>query len=110
MRPIPMSLLPSTMVWKAPKGGRSGAGEFEDGRHTLAHVRLVSSQGTTVRDATMHDPAAGTVFVDAVHSTGELPPLGALASIDGAPGLVVRSVQRLYGRDGRLHHAEIGVG
>lgn len=110
MRPISMSLLPSTMVWQAPKGGRSGAGEWESERHTLAHVRLVSSQGTTVRDTSMHDPEAGTVYADAVHSTGELPPLGALATIDGAPGVIVKSVQRLYGRDGRLHHTEIGVG
>lgn len=110
MRPIPLSLLPSTMVWQAPRGGRSGAGEFEGERHTLAHVRLVASQLTTVRDSSVHDPASGTVYADAVHSTGDVPPLGALVTIDGEPGLVVRSVQPFYGRDGRLHHTEIGVG
>ena len=110
MRPIPLSLLPSTMTWHAPKGGRSGAGEFEDEGHVVEHVRLVPSQQTTVREASMRDPVSGTVYVDAVRSVGDVPPIGALVSVDGAKPVVVRSVAAFEGRGGRLHHTELGVG
>lgn len=110
MRPIPPSLLPSTLVWQAPRGGRSGAGEFEDERHTVGHVRFVPSQGAAVREASVHDPVTGTVYVDAANSAGVVPPLGALASVDGGDALVVRSVREWRGLGGRLHHTEVTLG
>ncbi len=109
MRPIPIGLLPSTMTWYAPKGGRSMAGEFEDEGHEVEHVRLDRSQGSTVRDASVRDHVAGTVYADAANSVGDLPPVGARVVIGGFDG-VVRTSQTFYGFGDRVHHTELGVG
>lgn len=109
MRPIPLPLLPSTMTWYAPKGGRSMAGEYEEEPHVVEHVRLGRSQGSTVRDASVRDHAAGTVYVDAVNSRGDLPPVGARVVIGDFDG-VVRSSETFRGYEDEAHHTELGVG
>lgn len=110
MRQIPASLLPSTAAWRAPKGGRSGAGDYEDESHELGRVRLDQSRSQAVRDASVHDPAAGTLYVDARASVGEVPPIGALVSVDGGPWLLVRAVAPMRDRGGHLHHTEVTLG
>jgi hypothetical protein len=110
MRQIPPQLLPSTMTWHAPLGGRSGQGEWEDTAHVTSHVRLDRSRTSTIREWSTADGITGTVFVDAVNSVGDVPPVGALVSVDGADPMTVRSVAPYYGFGGALHHTEIGVG
>ena len=53
---------------------------------------------------------SSTVYVDAANSVGDVPPVGALVSVDGADEMVVRSVSPCYGMGGRLHHTELVVG
>lgn len=110
MRQIPASLLPSTATWRAPKGGRSGAGEYEDESHTVSRVRLDQTRSQVVREASVHDPWYGTLYVDARASEGEVPPLGALVSVDGGPELLVRAVEPMRDLGGHLHHTEVTLG
>lgn len=108
MRCIPLRLLPSTMTWRAPSTGRTGG--YSDERHEVSHVRLDRSRQSVVRDWSVADGVTGTVYVDATNSVGEVPPVGALVSVDGADEMVVRSVSPCYGMGGRLHHTELVVG
>ena len=49
-----------------------------------------------------------TTIVDAANSSGEVPPVGALASVDGGPEMSVRKVDA-YRCVGEVHHYEIEV-
>ena len=48
------------------------------------------------------------MFVDSANSGGEVPPVGALASIDGGPETSVKKVD-VYRCFGEVHHYEIEV-
>ena len=113
MRPIPRSLLPSTMTWRAPST-EPGAFDGDLGEpHTVERVRLDESRqrpsGGYSADYQRYDGPGGTVFVDARHSSGDVPPVGAVASVDGGREMSVRSVRVLRTRGGRVHHWEIEV-
>lgn len=112
MRAIPPSLLPSTMVWRAPSSNPDAMdGEFGE-PVTVAGVRFEESRpratGGYSSEYQRADGPAGRVFVDAANSTGEVPPVGALASIDGGPEMSVKSVTVYRCFDG-VHHYEIEV-
>lgn len=114
MRPIPTSLLPSTMRWRAPSDPDLGMGGEYGDRRTVRHVRFqparARAQGGSVQAYSRYEGPSGTVFVDARNSEGPVPPVGALVSVDGGREAVVRRVTPLYGLGGLLHHTEIEVG
>ena len=112
MRAIPPSLLPSTMVWRAPSTGPDAMdGEYGEAV-TVTSVRFEESRprstGGYSSEYQRYDGPAGKVFVDAANSVGEVPPVGALASIDGGPEMSVKSVT-VYRCFGGVHHYEIEV-
>lgn len=113
-RPIPLTLLPSALLWKAPADSSEGmGGEYEQEQLTM-NVRF---EPTTARAKSgsesmyeTYEGSSGTVFIDAVNSVGDVPPLGSVVSIDGGIEMVVRSVTPLYGFGNKLHHTELEVG
>lgn len=113
LRPIPFSLLPSTMVWRAPADSTDGLGGEYGAEQTTSHVRFEPStsraQGGSQDLYETYEGSAGTVFVDAIVSDGAVPPVGAVVTIDGGAEMVVRTVTPLYGLLGKLHHTELEV-
>lgn len=109
--PIPLSLLPSTMTWRAPADSGDGmGGEFGE-EHTVEHVRFEFATSRVTGSSELYetyDGPIGTVFIDAVNSVGEVPPVGAVCSIEGSTELSVMSVTPLYAT--KLHHTEVEVG
>ena len=112
MRAIPPSLLPSTMTWRAPSTDPMAMdGEYGE-PVTVEGVRFEEnrprSTGGYSSEYQRYDGPAGRVFVDAANSSGEVPPVGALASIDGGPEMSVKKVD-VYRCFGEVHHYEIEV-
>lgn len=106
MRPIPLSWLASSMTWRPPLGSGLG-GEFGDERET-SPVRFEASRSSSTRAYQSADGPSGTVWVDARNSSGGVPPVGSLVSVDGGPEMVVTAV-RPYRVRGDLHHTELEV-
>lgn len=114
MTPIPLSLLPSTMEWRAPEEGEDGLGGEYGDPVTVEHVRFDEqrprSTGGYSEQYQRFEGPSGTVFIDARNSRGEVPPVGALVSIDGGREMPVKAVKPFRGFCGRLHHTELEVG
>ncbi|WP_307739347.1 hypothetical protein [uncultured Parolsenella sp.] len=113
MRPIPLSLLPSTMTWRDPADPSSGVGGSFGPENVTKHVRFeggaARSSGGFAGDYEVFGQPGGTVWVDAVNSVGGVPRVGALVTVDGSREMTVRSVLPLHTWDGRLHHTELEV-
>lgn len=109
---IPQRLLPSTMTWRAPVDDDFG-GTYGPAR-TVRHVRFERHDpravGGSAPDYTRYEQPTGRIWIDAVTSTGEVPPVGALVSVDGGPEMPVRRVSPYETMRGRLHHTELEVG
>lgn len=113
MRAIPPSLLPSAMTWRAPSTDPMAM----DGEHgepvAVERVRFEESRqraaGGYSSEYQRYDGPSGRIFVDAVNSSGEVPPVGALVSVDGGSEMAVKKVD-VHRCFGEVHHYEIEVG
>lgn len=92
------------MRWRAPLPGGIDYAEPQE----TQHVRLEIARTRTVREWSQGDALSGTIFVDAVNSTGDIPPRDSLVSVDGGSEMIVREVRPYYVR-GTLHHTELAV-
>lgn len=104
MRPIPRSWLASTMTWRPPAASGLG-GEFGEPSVT-APVRFERARADSRSAYQSAGGAGGTVWVDARNSSGGVPPVGSLASVDGGDEAIVREVRPYFVR-GELHHTEL---
>lgn len=113
MRHIPARLLRSTMTWRAPSDGADGLGGEYGEAHVTERVGMyrrsrASASGGAETTYEVADQEGATVFVDAALSVGDVPPVGALVSVDGGPEMVVWQVKPEWCPEG-LHHTEIGL-
>lgn len=115
MRAIPLSLLPSTMVWREPSGDPDAMdGEYGPEEHAVGNVRFDEERprptGGYAGEYQRYDGPAGKVFIDAENSEGIAPPpVGALCRIDGGEEMAVRKVAEFRTVGGRVHHWEVEV-
>lgn len=94
------------MTWRPPLGSGLG-GEFGEAR-TTEPVRFERSRAASRSSYQSADGTGGTVWVDARNSSGEVPPVGSLVTVDGGEEMVVREVRPYHVR-GELHHTELVV-
>lgn len=112
MTPIPLSVLTQSMAWRAPSDDPDAMdGEYGD-VHKCGHVRYepssIRASGGYASEYERYDGPQGRIFFDARNSTGEVPCVGALVSVDGGPEMSVRGVVECRGYRG-VHHYEIEV-
>lgn len=104
LRPIPLRLLAQDAVVRVP----DGAGGFAEGV-PVGRVRLALAQSVADDAHRSADAGAGTVYVDALNSTGAFEvPAGSRIEIDGR-SLLVAACKRCDGVGGRAHHWELTV-
>jgi hypothetical protein len=105
---IPRWLMRSTAEVRVPADG-DYAGEYEDVAMVISGVLYESGSRLDGTDTVLTDGESGTLFVDAVNSSGAFAiPVGSLVSIDGAPEVSVVAVNE-YRIGGEVHHWEIDV-
>lgn len=107
-------MLTSVMTWRAPSTDPGAMdGEYGD-TYTVENVRFertdARASGGYANQYQRYDGPTGTVFIDAARSVGEVPPVGALASVDGSAEMAVVSVDELRGPNGEVHHWEVTLG
>jgi hypothetical protein len=104
LRPIPVRLLPDTCAVRE----RAGDGTFGRPR-VISHVRFERTQSWTDDTHRSADAGEGTLFVDAVTSTGAFEvQAGSRIDIDGHSYLAA-TVRRCEGTGGTVHHWEVGL-
>lgn len=111
---IPRGLLPSSMSYRDPADTEDGFGGEYGPAKVTAHIRFEQSDarasGGSMPSYERHESPSGRIWVDAVNSSGGVPAVGALVSVDGGPEMAVRRVTPYHGSNGRLHHTELEVG
>lgn len=104
LRPIPLRLLAYDAQVRVP----DGAGGFAAGV-AVGRVGLVLTQSVADDAHRGADAGAGTVYIDAVNSTGAFEvPAGSRVDIDGR-SLYVTACRRCEGVGARVHHWELTV-
>lgn len=99
LRPIPARLLPDSCLVCEP----AADGGFGEPR-AISHVRFERAQSVVVDAHRSADAGAGTLYVDAVTSTGAFEiPAGSRVEIGGR-SYVAAKVARFEGFNGRVHH------
>lgn len=108
LRPIPRSVLSSSVVVREPIEGDYGGAYGEP--KTISNVRFIPSSRIVRGDIVLSDGVKGVLFIDAVNSAGAFDiPVGSLLSIDGAEDASAGKVDRFEGFAGVVHHWEIEV-
>ncbi len=104
LKPIPLRLLAYDAVVRVPDGAGGFAAGVVVGRVGLALVQSAVNDAHRSADA-----GAGTVYIDAVNSTGAFEvPAGSRVDIDRR-SLYVTACRRCEGMGGRVHHWELTV-
>lgn len=108
LTPIPLSVMPSTVLVKTPKESDFG-GDFNEPVE-IKHVRFDDAAALVRNAYVLSDGAKGLLFIDAVNSRGAFDiPVGSLVSIDGDEYCMAGKVSPYKGFDGVIHHWEIEV-
>ena len=113
MMPIPPVMLTSSMTWRAPSTEPGAMDGEYSAPVTVERVRFEEARqratGGYSSEYQRYDGPGGRVFMDARYSVGDVPPVGALASIDGGRDMSVKRVETFRGPGGYVHHWEIEV-
>ena len=101
------------MAWRAPSADPAAMdGEYGE-PVTVEHVRFEEERqrptGGYSSEYQRYDGAAGRIFVDAENSVGDVPPVGAVVSVDGGGEMAVRKVTAFRDFTLNVHHWEIEV-
>lgn len=102
LRPIPARLLSDSCLVREP----AVDGGFGEPR-TISRVRFERAQSVVADAHRSADAGAGTLYVDAVTSTGAFEiPAGSRVEVHGR-SYVAAKVSRFEGFNGRVHHWEV---
>lgn len=116
LAPLPVSVLPSTMVVREPAGEDEYGGSCAE-PYEIAHVRFSAASEFTLQQSggaqagyVFAEGAKGVIYVDAANSSParEVPERSVVTVDDGEP-MMVRRVTRCDHLDGSCHHWELEV-
>lgn len=106
LRPIPKSVLGSTMSVRVPIDGRRG---YSDAMF-VTHVRFQDVKVLETSSYAIDDDSTGIIYMDAVNSVGAFDiPVGSLISVDGGEERSVVKTTKEVGFGNKVHHWKIEV-